>query len=98
VTLNHHVLNRSSSGQILPSWGRNSFGRAHILRNLEAVEGLKKANDEERGLVVGKLLSETDTGPGVERKEDEWIRNEIFLEPIVQPAIGIEFGRYVNYQ
>jgi hypothetical protein len=66
---------------------------SHILRNLDLVKGLKKTNDEERSFVIGELLSETDTWPGVEREENVWIRDEVLLEPVIKPAVRIEFSR-----
>lgn len=39
------------------------------------------------------LLAEANARPGVERKEDEGILEEVFLEPVVEEAIRVELLR-----
>jgi len=52
---------------------------------------LQKADEEEGCFVVGELLPETDTWAGVEREENEWIRGEVFLQTVIDEAVGVEF-------
>jgi hypothetical protein len=39
------------------------------------------------------LLSETNSRPGIEREEDERVRNEVLLDSFVQEPVRIEFFR-----
>ena len=54
---------------------------------------LQKADEEEGCFVVGELLPKTDTWAGVEREEDEWVGGEVFLQTVIDEAVGVEFVR-----
>ena len=36
------------------------------------------------------LLTETDSGAGVERKEDEWIGSEVLVQSCIEEAIRVK--------
>lgn len=36
-------------------------------------------------------MSETDTGTGVERQEDEGVRRQILVQSFVEEAVGVKF-------
>ena len=40
------------------------------------------------------LLTETDPRSRIKRQEDEWVRNEILLHPLIQETVWIEFQGY----
>ena len=37
------------------------------------------------------LLTETDSGAGVEREKDEWVGSEVLVQPCIEEAIGVKF-------
>ena len=37
------------------------------------------------------LLTEADSRPRIKREEDEWVRNEVLLHPLIQEPVGVEF-------
>ena len=42
---------------------------------------------------MAHLLSEADPWSGVERHEDERVRREVPMQPLVDEAVGVEFVR-----
>lgn len=57
----------------------------------DVLERLQKANHHERDLVVRKLLAEANPGSCVEWEEYERVWDEVFLEPLVQETVWVEF-------
>ena len=47
----------------------------------------------QRGQIT-HLLTETDSRSRVEREEDEWVRNEVLVHPLVQETVRVEFQGY----
>lgn len=50
---------------------------------------LKQPDHKERHLVVCELLAKTDSGPGIEGKEDERVGEQI-LYAVVEEAVRVE--------
>lgn len=65
--------------------------RIHIQSN--RLECLHNSSNDDRCLVIRELLSKADPWSSIERQEYERIRNEIFLNPIIQESVRIELVR-----
>lgn len=73
---------------VFPCIGRASI---HGFVQLKAREILEKSDQVEGGFVVRKLLTETDSGPCIERAEDVRVREEVFAMPFVKESVRVEF-------
>ena len=58
--------------------------------HLNRLKALQQADHEERHLVVGELLPEADARASVEGEEDERVGGEVFVEAVVEEAVGVE--------
>jgi len=82
----------------LPSWSRRPRGRGLRLRIRVHIqrypfERLDEASNYRGRFVVCELLSEANSWSGVEREEDEGIRDEVLLDSFIQEPVRIEFFR-----
>ena len=77
---------------------RTSMNEASLYANCgvvrKSVACMVSKRERERNRAY--LLTETDTGPGVEGEEDERVRREVLVQPFVQEAIRVELQSYVT--
>ena len=91
MALGPELLNALASRGASPLRLRPRVRAERVQVKLNALKVLQQADEEEGHLVVGELLSETDARAGVEGKEYEGVRREVFLETLVNEAVGVEF-------
>lgn len=71
-------------------WRLGFWIRVHI--ESDHLERLGETGEHRRGFVIRKLLSKTDSWTRIERKEHEWVRDKIRLNPIVQESVWVELA------
>jgi len=93
VRLDPHLLDRLPPVRSRPRDRRLGFRvRIHVQR--DRLERLHDPRYDGGSFVVSELLTEADTGAGVEGKENEGIRDEVFLDPIIEEPVRVEFERW----
>jgi len=92
VRLDPDLLDRLPTIRSRPCHWRLSFRvRVHVQR--DRLERLRNPGYDSGSLVISDLLAGTDTGAGVEGEEDEGVRNEVCLDPIIEEAVRVEIER-----
>ena len=84
------LLPALAPGALRPARRRAARGvlREHV--ELDRVEALQEAHEEERHLVVRELLPEADARARVEGQEDERVRREVLVQSLVEEAVRVE--------
>ena len=93
MRLRPNALDALAAGRAAPV-GRHAVGgrvRGGVER--DGVDALQEAHEEERHLVVRELLPEADARPRVEGQEDERVRREVPMQPLIDEAVRVEFVR-----
>ena len=93
VRFNPHLLNRLPAVPH-PSCHRGFSFRVRIHVQRDRLERLYNPRCDDRSLVISELLAETDAGASVEGKENEEVRNQVRLDPIIEEAVRVVFERW----
>ena len=92
MRLDPDLFDRLPSPRRCPSNRRLGFRvRIHVQR--DRLERLHNPRYDGGSFVISELLAETDTRSGVEREENERVRDKVFLSSVIEEAIRVEFER-----
>jgi len=93
VRFDPNLLVRLPAVSRRPCYRRLRFRvRIHVQR--DRLECLCEPHYDGGSLVISELLAEAVTGAGVEGKENEGVRNEVRLDPIIEEAFRVVFERW----